>query len=127
MKRRDIDFTAEFSSGPAKTPRPIDVEHDHIDYYQPPRRSQAEYIAEAPVVPQRFKRWTVPELLESDLTLKWHVRGMICDPTYGVDTGELKTLKSYFGQARAIGIAAGVPVLGHFEAQRNRVLYYVAE
>jgi hypothetical protein len=49
-------------------------------------------------------------------------------PTYGVDTGELKTLKSYFGLARLIGLAAGVPILGRWTVpERRRVLCYVAE
>jgi hypothetical protein len=91
-------------------------------------RTFEQFVAEAPPVIERFKRWNVDELLAADLTLSWLVRGMLCRPTYGVDTGELKTLKSYFGMARAIGIAAGVPVLNHFHVPaRDGVLYYVAE
>jgi hypothetical protein len=80
-----------------------------------------------PQLGERFHRWSISELRSADLTIDWHVRGMLCNTTYGVDTGELKTLKSYFGMARAIGIAAGTPVLGHFPAQRDRVLLYVVE
>lgn len=127
MKAPD-NYAADVAAfGPDPKQR-IAVEHAHTPDYRPPRRTYEQYIAEAPAVePDRFKRWTVAELFSADLTLRWHVRGMMCNPTYGVDTGELKTLKSYLGQARAIGIAAGVPVLGHFPAERDRVLMYVAE
>jgi hypothetical protein len=79
-----------------------------------------------PVV--RFRRYSVNELLAEDRTFVWDVVGMLTRPTYGVDAGELKTLKSYFGLARAIGLAAGVPVLGRWKVpERRRVLMYVAE
>lgn len=78
--------------------------------------------------PGRFRRWTVPELLNADLTYQWDAVGMLVRPTYGVDTGELKTLKSYFGMSRQIGLAAGVPILGRWEVpERRRVLCYIAE
>ncbi len=78
--------------------------------------------------PQRFRRWPVRELLAADLSFQWDAVGMLVRPTYGVDTGELKTLKSYIGTSRAIGLAAGVPILGHWQVpERRRVLFYVAE
>jgi hypothetical protein len=77
---------------------------------------------------ERFKRWSVTDLLGADLTYQWDAVGMMVRPTYGVDTGELKTLKSYFGMARMIGLAAGVPILGRWDVpERRRVLCYVAE
>lgn len=76
----------------------------------------------------RFRRWSVKELLAGDLSYNWDAVGLLVRPTYGVDTGELKTLKSYFATARAIGLAAGVPILGHWAVpERRRVLVYVAE
>jgi hypothetical protein len=78
--------------------------------------------------PERFRRWTVPELLDADLTYQWDATGMLVRPTYGVDTGELKTLKSYFGMSRQIGLAAGVPILGRWPVpERRKVLCYIAE
>ena len=52
----------------------------------------------------RFRRWPISELLAADLTFQWDAVGLLVRPTYGVDTGELKTLKSYVGTSRAIGI-----------------------
>lgn len=76
----------------------------------------------------RFRRYSVTELLAEDRTFHWDVVGMLAQRTYGVDAGELKTLKSYFGLARAVGLAAGVPVLGRWKVpERRRVLLYVAE
>lgn len=76
----------------------------------------------------RFRRWSIAELLAADLTFEWDATGLLVRPTYGLDTGELKTLKSYFGTSRAIGLAAGVPILGEWAVpERRRVLFYVAE
>lgn len=76
----------------------------------------------------RFRRWSMTDLLAADLTFEWDVVGMLVRPTYGLDTGELKSMKSYFGAARAIGLAAGVPILGEWAVpERRRVLFYVAE
>jgi hypothetical protein len=84
--------------------------------------------AESDEQPQRFRAWTIKELLTADLTYQWDAIGFLIRPTYGVDTGELKTLKSYFGMARMIGLAAGVPILGRWPVpKRLRVLAYVAE
>jgi hypothetical protein len=76
----------------------------------------------------RFRRWSVAELLAQDRTFTWDVTGMLVQHTYGLDAGELKTLKSYFGLARAIGLAAGVPILGQWSVPvRRRVLIFTAE
>ena len=76
----------------------------------------------------RFKAWSVKELLATDLTLHWDISGMLIRPTYGADAGEMKTLKSYLGLSRSIGLAAGVPVLGHWAVpERRRVLTFIAE
>jgi hypothetical protein len=76
----------------------------------------------------RFRRRSVGELLAADRTFHWDIVGMLAQHTYGLDAGELKTLKSYFGMARAIGLAAGVPVLGKWKVpERRRVLVFVAE
>jgi hypothetical protein len=87
-----------------------------------------ETRSDTPTDNRRFRRWSISELLAADLSYQWDAVGMLVRPTYGVDTGELKTLKSYFGQARQIGLAAGVPILGHWHVpERRRVLVYVAE
>jgi hypothetical protein len=76
----------------------------------------------------RFRRWSVGELLGADLTFRWDATGLLVRPTYGVDSGELKTLKTHFAVARIVGLAAGVPILGRWTVpQRLRVLAYVAE
>lgn len=76
----------------------------------------------------RFRRYSVSELRAEDRTFLWDVVGMLSRRTYGLDGGELKTLKSYFGLARLIGLAAGVPVLGRWKVpERRRVLAFVAE
>ena len=76
----------------------------------------------------RFRRYSVSELLAEDRTFEWEIVGMLSKTTYGLDGGELKTLKSYFGLARDIGLAAGVSVLGHWRVpERKRVLVFVAE
>jgi hypothetical protein len=76
----------------------------------------------------RFKPWSIKELLAADMTYTWDVVGMLVRPTYGMDAGELKTLKSYYATARHVGLAGGVPILGHWKVpERQRVLVYVAE
>jgi hypothetical protein len=70
----------------------------------------------------------VRELLAEDRRIRWDVVGMLTQGTYGLDGGELKSLKSYFGLARAVGLSAGVPVLGRWKVPaRRRVLCFVAE
>lgn len=64
----------------------------------------------------RFRRYSVAELLAERREFEWLAVGMLVDGTYGVDAGELKSLKSYLGLARAVGLAAGVPVLGRWRA-----------
>ncbi len=97
-----------FDAGPGRATAPPANDDDHAD--------------------GRFRRWSITELLAADLTYQWDATGMLVRPTYGVDTGELKTLKSYFGTSRAIGLAAGVPILGKWTVpERRRVLFYVAE
>ena len=66
------------------------------------------------------------DLLAADLTFEWDAVGMLVRPTYGVDAGELKTLKSTSVTARR-GLAGGVPVLGTGRCPTRRVLQYVAE
>lgn len=76
----------------------------------------------------RFRPYSVAELLAEDRSYEWDVVGMLTRGTYGVDAGELKTLKSYFGLARDVALAAGVPVLGRWPVpERRRVLVFVAE
>lgn len=76
----------------------------------------------------RFRRYSVAELLAERREFEWLAVGMLVDGTYGVDAGELKSLKSYLGLARAVGLAAGVPVLGRWRVpEQRRVLMFVAE
>jgi hypothetical protein len=78
--------------------------------------------------PATFKRWTIHEMLSADLTFNWTAVGLMVAPTYGADSGELKTLKSYFADARAIALAAGLPVLNYWRVpERKRVHMFVAE
>ena len=75
-----------------------------------------------------FKRWTMPELLEADLTFRWHVRRLIIDPTHGMWAGELKTLKTTVSTVVNLARAAGVPAFGVFEVDEPApVISYVGE
>lgn len=75
-----------------------------------------------------FRRWTMAELSEADLTLRWMVRSFLIDPTYGQIAGELKTLKSYLATLLMASVASGERFLGRFEVERpGPVLTYVGE
>lgn len=79
-------------------------------------------------LPAAFRRYSTAELLAEDRTTRWDIIGMLATQTYGLDGGELKTLKSYVGLARTVSLAAGVPMLGHWKVpERRRVLAFVAE
>ena len=115
--------------------RSIDDAHtgdngDNADGYDPEAvRALIRDVERSEAIgPERFKRWSITDLMKADLTYRWLAEGFMVDPTYGIDSGELKTLKSYFGLARAVGLAAGVPILGRwYVPDRRRVLIYVAE
>lgn len=93
---------------------------------QQPRNEPIDNGGGPPLV--ALKRWSISELLAADLTYQWDIYNMVVRPTAGLDTGELKTLKTTIAQARHIGLAAGVPVLGHWVVpERRRVLCFVAE
>ena len=75
-----------------------------------------------------FRRWTMPELLGEPDTFHWHVRGLLCDPTYGQIGGEMKTMKSTVATFVQVGLAAGVNIFDHFVVDRSRpVIAYVGE
>jgi hypothetical protein len=77
---------------------------------------------------QRFKLWTPQELIASNVPPVWTIKGLLIRPTYGMLAGPEKSLKSYFAQFVAVGAAAGVPVLGHFEVpEAVPVLMFVGE
>ena len=48
----------------------------------------------------------------------WTAQGLIIHPTFGMLAGAEKSLKSYLAQILAVGVTAGVPVLGHFAVPR---------
>ena len=75
-----------------------------------------------------FRRWTTPELLEADLSFRWHVRRLIIDPTHGMWAGEMKTLKTTVSTVVNLARAAGVPAFGVFEVDEPApVMSYVGE
>jgi len=75
-----------------------------------------------------FQRWTPSQLLESDLTLRWAVRGVLCDPTYGQIAGELKSLKSYLSAFLMLAISTGKPLFDRWAIDRQGpVVAYVGE
>lgn len=75
-----------------------------------------------------LRTYTPGELAEMDLSLNWLVRGMYVTPTYGMTAGEMKTGKSTISNITAIGIAAGIPVLGKFKVDTpSPVVIYVGE
>lgn len=64
--------------------------------------------------PARLPGFDMADLLDTDLTLNWMVRGLLCHPTYGQVAGELKTLKSHLASILAVSVASGRPYLGRF-------------
>jgi len=75
-----------------------------------------------------FRRHSAAELAQLPDAFDWLVARMLAEPTYGQIAGELKTLKTYTALFLAVGLAAGEPVLGHFEVPRPRpVLAYIGE
>lgn len=59
---------------------------------------------------------------------EWHVRGLWSRATHGELAGEQKSLKSYVGLIIDVGMAAGLPVFGHFAVDApQRVLQLIGE
>jgi hypothetical protein len=81
--------------------------------YQRRRREERERVKAEPT--ERFRFWTMGELLDQVGKFQWLVKGLIADPTFGQVAGEMKTLKTYLSQLIMIAKAAGVPALGQFE------------
>ncbi len=80
------------------------------------------------VPPERFKLWTPQDLLDNNVPPVWTIKGLVISPTYGMLAGAEKSLKSYLAQIIAVGAAAGIPVLGHFEVPEPvTVLMFVGE
>jgi hypothetical protein len=78
--------------------------------------------------PPLFRRWTMQELLSADRTFRWDVRGMFAHPTYGQTGGGKKTLKTHITTMIDVGIASGIPILGHFGIDRpGPVVVYMGE
>lgn len=67
-----------------------------------------------PAGTDRLRGYGMTELLDTDLSLSWLVRGVLTDPTYGQIAGELKTLKSHLATILAASVASGLPYLGRF-------------
>lgn len=75
-----------------------------------------------------FTRVTARELAADPEPLRWLVKGLLPEGTYGPVAGERKSLKSWTSLAVAVGVAAGLPVFGHFDVPRARpVVCYVGE
>lgn len=75
-----------------------------------------------------FRRYTAGELAGADLTVRWTVKGVLIDPTYGMLAGEAKTLKTVIGTFLDVSIASGVPLFGRFEVPHpGPVLTFVGE
>jgi len=75
-----------------------------------------------------FSLWTPAELLAADRTFRWRVRGMLVHPSFGPIGGERKSLKSYLATFVNVGLAADVPILGHFKVDEPApVVAYVGE
>lgn len=75
-----------------------------------------------------FRTWTPAELLASDRTFEWLIRGLLVDPTYGMLAGAKKSLKSYIGMFVDLGLVTGTSIFGHFAVPRPRpVIAYVGE
>ncbi|WP_370582585.1 AAA family ATPase [Plantibacter sp. VKM Ac-2885] len=77
---------------------------------------------------ERFKTVSAAELAEAVPPMRWLVKGVWPEGSYGVLAGEKKTLKTYNGLAFALAVASGEPFLGEFEVPKPRsVLMYLGE
>jgi AAA domain len=75
-----------------------------------------------------FRRYSAAALAQEPDDFAWQIEGMLAQPTYGPIAGEMKTLKTYVGQIIVVGLAAGLPVFGHFRVPHQRpVSAYVGE
>jgi hypothetical protein len=80
------------------------------------------------IEPTHLRVWSMAELMESDLTLRWLVRNVLVSPTYGQIAGSKKTLKTYLAQYLALAIATGEPFMGQFPVEKQgNVLLFVGE
>jgi AAA domain len=75
-----------------------------------------------------LRRWTMKELVAEPDEDEWLIREMFITPTYGMIAGEMKTLKTYLTGFIHVGLAAGIPIFGHFGVDHARpVVSYVGE
>lgn len=110
-------------------PHPLEV---RTEEYAPDPDALAALVAGNGSTPDldmtRMKPWKISALLKEDLSNQWLASGLLVADTYGQDAGELKTLKSYFGLARLVGLTGGVPILGQWKVpERQRALAFIAE
>jgi AAA domain len=74
----------------------------------------------------QWRSWA--ELLATDQTFRWQVRGLLAKPTYGPIGGEKKSLKSYVATFVNLAMASGEKLFGHFEVDESGpVIAYVGE
>lgn len=84
--------------------------------------------ADGPTVRERFKTVTAAELAAPVPPMRWLVKGVWPEASYGVLAGEKKTLKTYTGLMLALAVASGEPFLGEFVVpQPQPVLMYLGE
>ncbi len=75
-----------------------------------------------------FHDWTMDELLDQPDHFAWLINGMLCDPTYGMLAGDMKSLKTYISGFILLAMAAGTSVFGEFTVPHTRdVVVYFGE
>ncbi|MBG6238208.1 hypothetical protein IWX78_001163 [Mycetocola sp. CAN_C7] len=76
----------------------------------------------------RFEAVSAADLAEPVPPMKWLVKGVWPEGSYGTLAGEKKTLKTYTGLSLALAVASGEPFLGQFPVPEPRpVLMYLGE
>lgn len=75
-----------------------------------------------------FRTISAAELAGPVPAMRWLVRGVWPEGSYGVLAGEKKTLKTYTSLSLALSVASGVPFLGRFHVPEIRpVVMYLGE
>ncbi len=89
-------------------------------------RALMERTGEAAREPERLRLVGPEELAAPVPPMRWLVRGVWPEGSYGVLAGEKKTLKTYTALALAVAVTSGQPFLGHFDVPRPGAVLYLS-
>lgn len=103
----------------------VDLTPEQIDAELAARNARQD--ADGDTAPPRLKVEMLPDPFVVP-ELEWHAIGLLPRPSHGEAAGPEKSLKSYFGLALDVGLAAGLDVLGRWRVPHpQRVLLMVGE